>query len=137
MLGLIDDNWITPSASAFTLSKYHTSFSLQKTPLHTHEKMRVKGKYHLSITMKIVLTSWELRKALWAPQVTRDRNELMSCHSCTRASSHISLRALKGFWVKSFFPGDSCSSSKPQQWIMVSLELVLRCREELPWWTSG
>lgn len=50
--------------------------------------MRVKGKYHLIITMKIVLTSGT-QKTLWAPRCTETRSELMSRHGCMRLAPYL------------------------------------------------
>ena len=47
---LKEDSWILKSVSAFNVLKYHLSYSLWKTSLYAHERIRVKkSKSHLAL----------------------------------------------------------------------------------------
>lgn len=56
MSGLIENNWVLISASAFNILQYHMSCSLWKTQLYNHESMSKKDKFHLCIIVKAALT---------------------------------------------------------------------------------
>ena len=106
---------------------YHKSCSFWKTPLCTHEKIRVKKTRKFLAIMKFMLTLWTTSKGLWDPEVPRPLHEDLWYSSWSQSL---------GLWVRHLTTSPCLKFPVYKIWMIV-IPIIIKTLMTIKWLTMG